>query len=460
MKKLIIFVIIVGGLVGGYYWLSKNARMSIGALQGQTVVTTRGDLIVPITASGNIKPLSVTQIKSKASGEVIEIPFDLGAMVTQGDLIIKLLDRDERRNLERAEADLNRAELDLERARINWDQLKGPAMDAAQAELESASWRYKRASADLEFRRPLTQPAQGRPIVVPGEEWWQFLSAERDTFAARSAAEAKLKQASIDIRMAEQNVKTAQENVSMAKAALGDAKERLSETQIYAPLAGMILARHVQEGEVVSSAKTTFTGGTVLMEIADVSEIYAVVNVDEADIGMVNELAPPSARPGPSASQPATLPEAHYRDGENVEVTVESFPDERFEGMIVRISPQSEVVSGIATFKVWIRVTSENVDKLVGLLNTQCEAHFTARSVRDAVLVNYDAIQKNPEGEDYGVYVPVPGPEKYKFRPCKFGADNGIDVEVLDGLREGERVFTKLPQKTKREEEEAEKGSR
>jgi len=207
----------------------------------------------------------------------------------------------------------------------------------------------------------------------------------------------------------------------------------------------------------VQSGTTSLTGGTVLMEIADVSDIYAVVNVDEADIGEVRELAPPSAVPGPTATQPATLPAHVFDKNELVEVTVESFPHEKFFGVIERIAPQSQLMQAIATFKVWIRITSDNKQELIGLLNTQAEAHFTVKSVTDAILVSYDAIKKDPNGEGYGVFVPVTNPEThkrdYEFRACKFGIDNGIDVEVIEGLQPGDEVYVRLPQKTQKEKE-------
>jgi HlyD family secretion protein len=212
----------------------------------------------------------------------------------------------------------------------------------------------------------------------------------------------------------------------------------------------------------------------VLLEIADVSDIYAVVNVDEADIGDVRELAPPSAVPGyttahpaqheGAASQPATqevplatLPEGTFDKSQKVDVTIETFPQEKFSGVIERIAPQSQIVQAIATFKVWIRITSENRSKLVGLLNTQCEAHFKVRSVLDAILVDYDAIRKDPNSDRYGVYMvtqkPATGKPDYQFRTCKFGIDNGDKVEVIEGLKVGEKVWTQLPQQTEKEKQ-------
>jgi multidrug efflux pump subunit AcrA (membrane-fusion protein) len=201
-----------------------------------------------------------------------------------------------------------------------------------------------------------------------------------------------------------------------------------------------------------------------------VSNIYAVVNVDEADIGLVRQLAPESARSGRAATQPevdaygvpttnaASLPEGVIDTTKEVEITVESFPNERFGGMIERIAPQSEVSAAIATFRVWIRLSSPNKSELVRQLNTQAEAHFTAKSVRDALLVSYDAFQKNPNGDGFGVYVPIPtikDGKKYEFRPCEFGRDNGIDVQVVKGLKEGDIVYTKLPQMSAKEQKAA-----
>ena len=82
MKKLIIGIIVLGGIGGGYYYVLNYVRAPLSMLQGKTVVTTRGDLEVPITASGHIRPASVTNVKSKASGEVNEIFAHIGDMVT------------------------------------------------------------------------------------------------------------------------------------------------------------------------------------------------------------------------------------------------------------------------------------------------------------------------------------------------------------------------------------------
>lgn len=496
MKKFILFLLFVGAVGGGYYLVKTYARLNISVYRGKTTKAIRGDLEVPITASGTIQPASVTQIKSKASGEVIDIRTQLGAMVTRGQLLIKLLDVDERRNVEQREADHKSAEIALKTAQINLDIARTATIRAAQAKLEQAKARQLLTQSTYEFFLPQTQPRDGLPPTISPHEWRGYLSQKLEADAAVLAAEAELERAKAAIELAEQDVENARERLNATQAALDDARERLRETNILSPVDGMVLDLKVREGEVVQSGKTMFTGGTVLMEIADVNEIFAVVNVDEADIGKVRELAPPSARPGtatkpaepvvrqtvlepdsegraagdaeaagddspgadtgtPADTQPARelvpVPPGTLEVGQTVKVKIESFPDDDFEGVITLISPQSEVIQAVATFKVWIKIVSDNVDKLVGLLNTQAEAHFTVRAVQDAVLVDYDAVQQNPNGSEYGVYIPVnqegalyPEP---RFKPCKFGDDNGIYIEVREGLEEGEEVYTQLPRK-------------
>lgn len=502
MKKLILFLILAGALVGGYFWVVKYGRIDIGVLTGERARTREGDLEVPITASGYIKPASVTELKSKASGEVTFIYGDPGLMVRRDERMVQLLEIYEQRNVDQAEANYNRAVATAKQAKIKREELETAGIKLAKAKYDSMVGARQAAKARYEFYKKQSQPGpDGSPPVMPKSEWDQIDAAMIQADANVLAAEADKEQAELAVQAARQDEAIAKENVNSTEAALKDARQRFKDTTVYSPINGMILSKRVQVGEVVSSAQTSFTGGNLLMEIADVSEVYAVVNVDEADIGQVHELAPASARPGPTAStqpstrpaagsasgsakrqaeQPATtepesLPEGTFDQDKLVDVTVESFPDVTFKGTITRISPQSEASGGVATFKVWIRIVDPPESKattkpatgekkigkkeqLVGMLNTQAEAHFTAKSVRNAVLVSYDAVKKNPDGEDYGVYVPVIKPGSTRPEPvfvrCKFGADNGIEIEVRSGLKKGQEVYTKLPQKTEKQERE------
>ncbi len=137
-------------------------------------------------------------------------------------------------------------------------------------------------------------------------------------------------------------------------------------------------------------------------------------------------------------------------------ITVEAFKDEVFSGEIERILPEPTGVGAVVTYDVRIKITSENRRELRGVLGLQAEVEFTAQSFKDTLLVPYDAVKRDHNGL-YGAYVAVksesgPGYTPV-FRSCRFGIDDGIRVQVLEGLDEGEKVYVRLPQKTRKQRE-------
>lgn len=454
MRKLIGPLVLIVLLVIAFFVVRNFVRVPFSALKPEFDTVRRGDLIVPITASGNIRPANVTNIKSKASGEVILLPFEIGQTVSRGDLIVQLDETDEKRNVLRATAEHQRAVIAWEQAKIRHQEAQEVGVTLAEAKSEQAHAQL--AVAEIDYDRQKQLNAQDRTGKL---EFSIIESKHNQALAAVKAADAELAQAKLNVQMTLKEVAAADEMQKSAQRAKEEAEERLKETKVMSPLDGMVVARNVQIGELVQSGKASLTGGTVLLEIADVSDVYAVVNVDEADIGQVRQLVGETA-PADGAGSPstrlATLPDGTIETGQQVDLSVEAYPsEEKFYGVIERISPQSELSRAIATFKVWIKVTSPNRDKLKQVLNAQVQANFTARSVSNALLVSYEAMKPDPGGEGYGVYVPEPVPgtseEREKFVPCEFGVDNRVDVEVKKGLTEGQRVYTKLPLKTERQ---------
>jgi len=464
-KKLIISVIILVVLIGGYEWLASR-RMHISALAGKIEVVKRGDLTVRISAGGRIRPAAVAKIKGKASGEVLAVPFEEGQMVEKGELIVQLDKRDEERRRDQAETDVQRANHAFKRAELAKKESENAGINLAKAHVSQADARLMRATVDLGRLERASEQGAASPQELRYAE-----AAKKEAVAALQAANAELAQAEIAPQLAQLDIDTALQAIANANKVLEEAEQRLEETEVISPIDGMVLKRHVVVGEVVQSGVNSLTGGTVLIEIADVSDLYAMANVDEADIGLVRDLAPPEARPGPTATQPVTkpaemveLPEGMIDMSQTVRITIESFPDEEFFGVIERISPQSEIVQAIATFKVAIRITSDNRSKLIGLLDTHAEATFTSRSVIDKLLVPYEAVYKDPNSDNYGVYVTVPksdgsNDKKPEFRKCRLGMTDGVLYEVIEGIGEGEEVYVRLPIKTakQREQEEREK---
>jgi len=287
MKKLIVTILVIVILGGVYYYLRTHAQVKLGILEGKTTKAYRGDLVRPITASGKIEPDTVVKIKGEASGEVVETPFNEGAMVRKDDVIVRLDPDDEQRNVDQATADYESAKIALEQAELAKKDRTEAGIALAESQVQQAKARVIRTQTEYDIKKPLTQPSSGMPMAVPTEEWSMLEATLLEYKANLAAAQAHEIQARLAAEQAELEIRTAKERLTTAQKRLEDARERLKETTVVSPIDGMVLSRQVQIGEMVQSGTTSLTGGTVLMEIADVSDIYAVVNVDEADIGEV-----------------------------------------------------------------------------------------------------------------------------------------------------------------------------
>lgn len=466
MKKLLVSVVVVALVVGGFYWI-RGKRLKIGFLEAEFGTVRRGDLVVPIKASGKIQPKGRREIKSKASGEIIRVPFEEGKIVRRGDVLVELKRDDEERNRDSAKAAYEQAEIARDKARIQWEQVAEHNIQAAQATLDRAKAQFNRVAVEYEFRK---EQREKSPNSISPQEWAIIEAQYSELKAAVRLAEVDVEKAKTAKALAEREYRQAESALTTALKKLEDAEERLSETLVRSPIDGMILKLYRRQGEMIQSGTQSLMGGTVLMDLADVSAVYMVASVDEADIGTVREIAPATARPGadPHAESRPTTQEA-MQAAENalktntpVAVTVEAFPDEKFEGVIERISPEVEVMQAVATFEVRIRLTTPNQEKVRNLVGMQAEAEFTSVPISNALLVPYEAVKRGPTDE-LGVYIPVRKPndpeERPEFVPCKFGSNNGTDVVVLSGVSEGQRVYTKLPLKTETEKKAEEQRS-
>ena len=444
MKNLIITVVVLGGLGFGYSQL-RTLELDIKSLRGETKVVGRGDLTIPIAAIGEIGPLARHPIKSEASGEVVEITRQPGDLVRKGDLLIRLDRNDEQRIVDRATADVTRTEANLAKAKIRERMLQTVGLVKATAQIDQFKAKLEYAKFNLD--KTMTLDEQGR---ASPDEVVRIRSTHGELLASLAQAEANLDEAKINIEHAEQDVILMQASYDQALTSLSDAEERLAETAIHSPVDGIVTQVSTQVGAVIQGGKSTFTGGTVLAIVADISKLYVRADVDEAEIGAVRDLAPQSARPGEIARVEQEVP---LDTGTPVEVHVDSFRDEEFTGIIERIHPEpASRASSVVTYRVDILLTSENRHKL--LLGMQADVEFTAESALDVVLVPHEAIRRNEDGV-LGVYIPVEieGAKRRgkEFVPCRFGLDNGSYAEVLEGLTEGMEVYTKVPRMTERE---------
>jgi HlyD family secretion protein len=118
-KWLVIFVIFFSFLALYYYWgpfyeMEENTTAPL-----KTFTVEKGDLSVVVTATGTVKPNVEVEVKSKAAGEILSFPFDEGAGLKKGQVVVRLDPELEISRVNQARAELHIAEGKLERARVD-----------------------------------------------------------------------------------------------------------------------------------------------------------------------------------------------------------------------------------------------------------------------------------------------------------------------------------------------------
>jgi HlyD family secretion protein len=167
---------------------------------------------------------------------------------------------------------------------------------------------------------------------------------------------------------------TAAATVVTAQASLQTAKDAMEDTQVRAPITGSILELDAVLGTVISSP--TLGGGTVILKMASLDTVQDSAMVAETDIGRVE--------PG----LPATI-------------TVDAFPNRSFDGTVLKIGPQAQVVQNVTTFPVFVNIPNPGHLLKPGM-NTEVRIH-TGR--RDSVLAVPNAALRTPRDVASGAAV-------------------------------------------------------
>ena len=320
--------LVLAGSAGGYVWSKEKTQTA----SGPTVEVYKGSLKETAAASGNIAPAVQVEVKSRASGEVVEILVKEGEQVKAGQLLVRLDPTD-------AEADLASAKVALQKVKSE--------LTAAQASV---------VVADLERKNSLDDEALAQKTADMG-------LGPKDDIRTKSKT-AKVAAANLTLKSAQANqTKLA---VETAELAVTEAETRVKETKIYAPMDGTILEIPVEKGTIVTSALTNVNGGTSVMTIADLTDLRIIGAIDEAQIGRV------------APNQP-------------VEIRVDAYPDRVFEGRVERVSPLGKEVSSVVTFDVEIVVSDKSSSLLRSGMSADVEIVTSEQS--DVLLVPLVAVE-------------------------------------------------------------------
>lgn len=412
MKKFIITLTLLG-LAAGTLFLVKGGDEERGPQEHhpfRTAKVIHGDMVVKISATGVVEPNFQVEVKSKASGEVLSFPYEEGDYIKKGQFLLRLEKSDEKRNVERAKANLASAKAQLEKAKTALEL----QITRYETDLQSAKSQVEEAKANL---------IEARDKLRRQEDLFEKKFTARETLeAARTAykvREENLEQAKAnlqaaqnaihDIEVRKHEIALAQADVKRAELELADARERLEETEIYSPISGVLIEKLVEKGQIIASGITTFSGGTPLAKLADMSKLFIVADVDETDIGQVEV-------------------------GQSVKITTDAYPGKEFSGTVTRIAPQGKVEESITIFKVKIEIQGEGKHILKPMMTANVD--IISRKLENVTYLPREAIQRE-EGQTFVVVLENNKPRQV---PVELGVKNPIYVQV-QGIPAGQEVL-------------------
>ena len=390
-SKLAIGIVVV---VGAASVLGMSAaKRGNKAVEVRIEAVQKRDLVASVTASGQVRPQTKVDVASDVSGKITKLSVKEGQMVTQGQFLLQIDQAQAQANVQRAEAMLASSKAQLAQSQANLEQSK-KALDRSAA--------IKKTN----------------PQLVADEQLDQLRTA-------------------VDVNTA--MTESAKHAVDQSSASLDDAKSALSKTTIYAPMAGRVTRLAVEQGE--TAVPGTFNkDAATLLTISDMSVLETRVKVDETDV-------------------------ARIKVGDSAQVQIDAFPDTTFIGRVTKISNSSVKAATAST-------TDQAVDYevTIQLLNapkeTRPDFSATAKIITDSrtnvmsvpiIALTVRENQAMQQGDTAvglgkarpakeigkkdveGVFV-VGSDNKVTFRPVKVGIAGEKHFEILDGLKDGEKI--------------------
>jgi HlyD family secretion protein len=390
-KRLYIGAAVALVVLGGAAGLAtlKGASADVDASRLATV--ERGTMVKSVVATGKVEPITKIEIKSKANGIIKALNADVDRAVKAGDILVEL-DR------EQLAAALRGAEANLQAARAS--------LEAAQAQLQKNV--VEAEGPDEQFARR----AYGRAQTLFAQSLIAQ-SALDDAHSLVDVAENRKRAAYSQLAISQAKVTEARAQVAQAKAAADRAAEDEANATIRAPIRGTVLSRDVEIGSPVSSILNLGANATLVMTLGDIEQVFVRGKVDEADIGRV-------------------------RLGQPARIRVETFKDKVFNGSVTQISPMGVEKDNVTNFEV--RVSIDNPGKELKA-NMTANAEIVLEEHADALIVSEAAVTYDAQKNAF-VEVVSPGAKNGRKKvPVKLGVGNGTKIQILEGLKQGDKVI-------------------
>jgi HlyD family secretion protein len=355
--------LLVGGAALGYQFMH---RMEVASAR-----VIRGSVIDAVYASGPVEPMDRVAIKARVSGPIGALPVRVGDRVRKGERVARVTDPALGFDVARGRADLKAAR---DRYRL------APQVAALSHQAAALQAQLDQARTDLSRNERLNRQGAGTQ---------QDLERARTPVATLEAQIAANRAQQEDVRI------TLHADARRESAGVAALRAHARDVDVYSPMDGVVLSRHVELGEMVAVQQ-------VIFRVGDVSHLWIESRVDEADIGRVRTEMPAAVR-------------------------LYAFPGRTFHGKVARILPEADHER--KSFEVDIDLAEPVPGLRAGMT---AEVNIIIEERGGAILVPADAVRER--------HVWVAHDGLLQRREVEVGVRDLLRIEVLRGLEEGEQV--------------------
>jgi HlyD family secretion protein len=422
-------------VLGGIVWFSVN-QANKGVVTVQTAkVAQQANLVSQVTASGEVKPTTYTNVTAQGFGRITSIVVKEGDHIKKGDVLLT------QENIQ-ANADV---------------QAQGAAINSAESGVQAAEASYTSAKADLvqqeaNLEKDRLDWERGQGLFKDGLIPKQDFDQRKTTYDAQVAAVDSSRARVLSIKATLDQVRA---QLSQSRAVLVRTQDVLHKTIYTSPINGIVSYLPERVGDYVVPGIQN-SNGSFLMTLSDMSIVTAEVKVDETDIVSV-------------------------KIGQDADVTIDAVPGTIFKGKVTEIGSQAVLrSSGLATtqsttsnqeakdFKVVVTLASPPENLRPGLSTTAKIKTAERKNVLaipiQALAVRTrkdleDAAKNAKHGTGSGVTLAAPPPsapgdpkkdeiqgvfvvngKKALFRPVETGITGITDIEITKGLQPGDEI--------------------
>lgn len=378
----------------------------------------RGELTELVSAPGEIEPKTKVELSAKVSARIIELPYEEGDIVTCGDpdadppipasLLVRLDAKDLESQLRSVQASsaAQGAQLEVEKAKIAGQKANLIGLEASLAQ----------AKRDMERQKGLLESKDVSQVTYDQSK------LKVDEFQSQyDSAEHSLEAAKLGLVVLEHNLEAADARVA-------EAEEALTYTKITSPINGVVTRINAEVGEVVIFG-TMNNPGTVIMEVADLSKMLVVAQVDEADV-------------------------AKLQVGQKATIQVDAYPDQEFKGVVDSVAlAYSSSSTGTKFFRTEILLDPAEEKLYSGLtahVDIETRKHTNVLKVpmqavlgREIDRLPLEIRQNNPEidtGKTFATVVYRYMDGKAVVTPVRIGQSDLTHTIIESGITEEDKI--------------------